>query len=171
MASLTRWTWVWAGSRRQWRTGRPGVLQSMGWVAKSLTWLSYWTTAKHSSSTLKGPAALLTDCSCQEGAAEGTAAAGGGEPREKGLQSRSCQDWREEQEEMNRQTSSASSTGQALCQAFYKNYFVLIKKTSDLLLYSTGNYIQYPWINHNGKEYKKECIYVYHWVTMPYSRN
>ena len=24
-----------------------------------------------------------------------------------------------------------------------------------------GNYIQYPVINHNGKEYEKECIYVY----------
>ena len=30
MASPTRWTWVWANSRRQWRTGKPGVLQSMG---------------------------------------------------------------------------------------------------------------------------------------------
>ena len=29
------------------------------------------------------------------------------------------------------------------------------------LLYSTENYIQYPMINHNGKEYfKKEYIYV-----------
>ena len=27
--------------------------------------------------------------------------------------------------------------------------------------YSTGNYIQYPVINHNGKEYEKECIYMY----------
>ena len=26
------------------------------------------------------------------------------------------------------------------------------------LLYSTGNYIQYPVINHNGKEDEKECI-------------
>ena len=25
-----------------------------------------------------------------------------------------------------------------------------------VLLYSTGNYIQYPGINHNGKEYEKE---------------
>ena len=31
MASLTQWTWVWANSGRQWRTGKPGVLQSMGW--------------------------------------------------------------------------------------------------------------------------------------------
>ena len=30
MASPARWTWVWAGSGRWWRTGRPGVLQSMG---------------------------------------------------------------------------------------------------------------------------------------------
>ena len=29
MASLTRWTWVWASSRNWWWTGRPGVLQSM----------------------------------------------------------------------------------------------------------------------------------------------
>ena len=30
MASPTQWTWVWATSRRWWRTGKPGVLQSMG---------------------------------------------------------------------------------------------------------------------------------------------
>ena len=30
IASPTWWTWVWANSRRWWRTGRPGVLQSMG---------------------------------------------------------------------------------------------------------------------------------------------
>ena len=29
MASLTQWTWVWASSRRWWRTRKPGVLQSM----------------------------------------------------------------------------------------------------------------------------------------------
>ena len=29
MAWLTQWTWVWANSRRWWRTGKPGVLQSM----------------------------------------------------------------------------------------------------------------------------------------------
>ena len=26
---ITQWTWVWANSRRWWRTGKPGVLQSM----------------------------------------------------------------------------------------------------------------------------------------------
>ena len=30
-----------------------------------------------------------------------------------------------------------------------------------ILLYSTGNYIQCPGINHNGKEYEKEYIYMY----------
>ena len=30
MASLTQWTWVWVNSGRWWRTGKPGVLQSMG---------------------------------------------------------------------------------------------------------------------------------------------
>ena len=30
IASPTQQTWVWAGSGRWWRTGRPGVLQSMG---------------------------------------------------------------------------------------------------------------------------------------------
>ena len=33
-----------------------------------------------------------------------------------------------------------------------------------VLLYSTENYIQYPMINHNGKEYKKECIYIYIYI-------
>ena len=30
MASPTQWTWVWENSESWWRTGRPGVLQSMG---------------------------------------------------------------------------------------------------------------------------------------------
>ena len=30
MASLTQWTWVWVRSGSWWRTGKPGVLQSMG---------------------------------------------------------------------------------------------------------------------------------------------
>ena len=42
MASVTQWTWVWAHSRRWWRTGKPGVLQSVGsqrvrhWATKQL---------------------------------------------------------------------------------------------------------------------------------------
>ena len=45
MASLTRWTWVWANSGSWWWTGRPGVLRFMGlqrvrhdW-ATELNWL------------------------------------------------------------------------------------------------------------------------------------
>ena len=30
MASLTRWTWVWANSESWWWTGKPGVPQAMG---------------------------------------------------------------------------------------------------------------------------------------------
>ena len=30
VALLTQWTWIWANSRIKWRTGKPGVLQSMG---------------------------------------------------------------------------------------------------------------------------------------------
>ena len=30
IASLTQWTWVWANSRKQWKTGKPDMLQSMG---------------------------------------------------------------------------------------------------------------------------------------------
>ena len=41
MASLTRWTWVWATSGRWWRTGKPGH-----GVTRSRTQLSDWTTTK-----------------------------------------------------------------------------------------------------------------------------
>ena len=30
IASSTQWTWTWANSRRQWGTGKPDMLQSMG---------------------------------------------------------------------------------------------------------------------------------------------
>ena len=30
MESSSQWTWAWANSGRQWRTGKPGMLQSMG---------------------------------------------------------------------------------------------------------------------------------------------
>ena len=44
MASLTRWTWVWASSGSWWWTGKPGVLQCMG--SQSWIWLSNWTELK-----------------------------------------------------------------------------------------------------------------------------
>ena len=33
-----------------------------------------------------------------------------------------------------------------------------------VLLYRTGNYIQYPIINHNSKEYEKGCINIYLYI-------
>ena len=30
ITSLTQWTWIWANSRRQWRTGKPGMLWPIG---------------------------------------------------------------------------------------------------------------------------------------------
>ena len=45
--------------------------------------------------------------------------------------------------------------------------------SNEVLLYSTGNYIQSLWTDHDGKEYKKRNVYIYmyDWVPLPYSRN
>ena len=40
-----------------------------------------------------------------------------------------------------------------------------------VLLYSTGSYIQFHVINHNGKEYEKVHIYMYNQITLLYGRN
>ena len=40
MALPTQWTWVWANSGRWWRTGRPGVLQLMGWQRVIHDWVT-----------------------------------------------------------------------------------------------------------------------------------
>ena len=37
MASRTQWIWVWANSRRLWKTGKPGVLQSRGHKEPDIT--------------------------------------------------------------------------------------------------------------------------------------
>ena len=39
MASSTQGAWVWANSRRQWRTGKPGVLQSIGLQRVGHNWV------------------------------------------------------------------------------------------------------------------------------------
>ena len=44
--------------------------------------------------------------------------------------------------------------GVSRCKLLYIEWI-----NNKVLLYSTGNYIQYPVINHNGKEYEKEYIY------------
>ena len=40
MASLIQWTWVWANSGRWWRTGKPGVMQSMGSQSTVHDWVT-----------------------------------------------------------------------------------------------------------------------------------
>ena len=40
MASLTQWTWVSVNSRNWWWTGRPGVLQFMGWQRVRHNWVT-----------------------------------------------------------------------------------------------------------------------------------
>jgi len=40
--SLTQWTWVWANSARWWKTGKPGVLQSMGSQRVRHDWATEW---------------------------------------------------------------------------------------------------------------------------------
>ena len=49
MASPTQWTWVWANSRRWWRTGKPGMLHSMrsqrvghNWAAEQQQQSGHW---------------------------------------------------------------------------------------------------------------------------------
>ena len=38
LPSLTQWTWVWANSKKHWRTRNPGVLQSMWWQRVRHNW-------------------------------------------------------------------------------------------------------------------------------------
>ena len=47
VASLTRWTWVWVNSGSWWWTGRPGMLQFMGWQRVRHDWVTElnWTEA------------------------------------------------------------------------------------------------------------------------------
>ena len=46
--------------------------------------------------------------------------------------------------------------GVSRCKLLYIEWI-----NNKVLPYSTRNYIQYSEINHNGKEHKKECIYMY----------
>ena len=46
--------------------------------------------------------------------------------------------------------------GISRCKVLYIEWI-----NSKVLLYSTGIYIQYPVINHNGKEHEKECIHMH----------
>ena len=41
------------------------------------------------------------------------------------------------------------------CKLLYREWI-----NNKVLLHSTENYVQYPMINHNGKEYKKKNVYI-----------
>ena len=56
MASLPQWTGVWANYRRWWRTGKPGMLQSLG-LQRVL--LRDWTTTIKGGAAIKPPEARL----------------------------------------------------------------------------------------------------------------
>ena len=47
IAWLTQWTWVWASSRKCWRTGKPGVLQSTGSQRFGHDWATEQQTPPH----------------------------------------------------------------------------------------------------------------------------
>ena len=47
MASLTLWTWVRVGSRSWWWTGKPGMLESMGYKELDTTEQLSWTELKN----------------------------------------------------------------------------------------------------------------------------
>jgi len=47
MASPTRWAWVWADTGRQWRTGKPDVLQSTGSQRVGHDWATELNASVH----------------------------------------------------------------------------------------------------------------------------
>ena len=53
MASPTQWTWVWENSGIWWWTGKPGVLQSMGWKRVRQEWTTElnWVDVCHKASS------------------------------------------------------------------------------------------------------------------------
>ena len=51
---------------------------------------------------------------------------------------------------------TAGKSGISRCKLAYIEWI-----NNKVLLYSRGNYPQYPVINHNGKENEKECIGLY----------
>ena len=47
MASLTQWIWVWANSRRCWKTRKSGMLQSMGLQRVIHDWATEWQSLRN----------------------------------------------------------------------------------------------------------------------------
>ena len=46
----------------------------------------------------------------------------------------------------------------------FHRYILKVYSDNKVLQYSTGNYIQYPVINHIAKEYEEEFIYIYIYI-------
>ena len=53
------------------------------------------------------------------------------------------------------------SSGGGINEKFGFKIYLSLWKTDNqqYILYNTGNYVQYPVINHNGKEYDKEYMF------------
>ena len=56
--------------------------------------------------------------------------------------------------------------GVSRCKLLYRKWI-----NNKFLLYSPGNYVQYPVINHKGQENEKECMHMYNSITSLCSRN
>ena len=67
---LTQWTRIWARSRRWWRTGVPGVLQSMGLQRVRHDWV---TEQQHCAKSLQS---YLTLCDPMDGSLPGSSVCG-----------------------------------------------------------------------------------------------
>ena len=62
MASQTQWSWVWVDSESWWRTGRPGVLQSMGSQRVGHNWTELnWTEGFPGGPVVKSPPCNVGD--------------------------------------------------------------------------------------------------------------
>ena len=55
----------------------------------------------------------------------------------------------------NRLVVAKAEVGICRCNLFYIEWM-----NNKVLLYSTGNYIQYPLVNYNEKAYEKEHMYI-----------
>jgi len=63
MASPTQWIWVWVSSGRWWRTGKPGMLQSMGSQKVRHNWATEQATIYcYACMHAKSPQSCLTFC-------------------------------------------------------------------------------------------------------------
>ena len=63
MASLMQWTWVWENSGRLWRTGKPGMLQSMGSQRAGHDWATEQQKSLSSQKALCHSFLISTDAS------------------------------------------------------------------------------------------------------------